>query len=190
MSRISLVGWMIVVSSLVGCAGNREAVLKASVQTQEDVFQVVQTPEVAAGKALLKIDFPIKTFKFRFVNSYVKHSDPLYTAIINIDGQPIELTDEPVLEDLPADFKDNPEAGTGWKYVFKKSLQLAPGSHRITIAIPQSDVVITKELVLNVGENLLKVTPAYISSISRYPNYPRFSLGLQGIALQLNSQIL
>lgn len=167
MRRMNLVAWVVVVTSLMGCAGNREAILQASAQTRQDVFQVAQTPQIAPGKALLNIEFPVKTFKARFVNLYIKHTDPPYTAIVNIDGQSIELTDEPVLEDLPGDFKNNPEAGTGWKYLFKKSIQLAPGSHRITIAVPQSDVVVEKELNLKAGENLLKFTPKYIASISR-----------------------
>ena len=185
-----LVAWMIAVASLAGCAGNREAVSKATVQTRQDVFQVVQVPQVTPEKALLKIEFPVKTFKARIVNTYVKHSDPPYTAVVNIDGQIIELMDEPVLEDLPGDFKINPEAGTGWKYVFKKTLQLAPGTHRITIAIPQSDVVVEKEFTLNAGENLLKLAPVYKSSATRDPNYPRFSRGLQGVTAQLISKTL
>ncbi|MFA7061007.1 MAG: hypothetical protein WC156_09335 [Pedobacter sp.] len=190
MRRLILLALAVTVATLMGCAGNREAVLKATVQTRQDVFQVVQTSQVASEKALLNIEFPVKAFKARFVDLYIKHSNPPYTVIVNIDGQSIELTDEPVLEEVEGDFKNNPEAGTGWKYVFKKSLQLAPGAHRITIAVPQSDVVVEKELTLNTGENLLKLTPTYIASISRYSNYPRFSLGLRGVTVQLNSNVL
>jgi hypothetical protein len=187
---IRLAVWMIVAVSLVGCAGNRGAVLKASVQTRQDVFQEVQTPRSAPGKALLQIELPLKTFKARIVNTYVKHSDPPYTAVVNIDGQAAELIAEPVLEDLPGDFRDNPEAGTGWKYVFKKTLLLEPGSHRITIAVPLSGVVVEKELTLAAGENRIKFKPIYNASIVRYPNFPRFSQGIQDITVTLNSQAL
>lgn len=173
--------------TMVGCAGNREALLKASAQTRQDVFQVTQSSQVVPGKALLKINFPIKTFKARLDGIYYKHSNPDYTAIINIDGQPIELKAEPFLEDLPGDFREYPEAGTGWKYVFKKSLQLEPGTHRITIAVPLSNVVVEKTLTLKQGENQLYLEPIYNASVSRYPHYPRFSKGLRGVDMKLNS---
>lgn len=190
MRKIILVAWALTMLSLLGCAGNQEAVLKATTQTQRDVFQVVQSIQVIPGKAVLKIEFQVKNFKDRFFNTYVKYSNPPYTVIVNIDGQPVELTDEPVLENLPGDFRNNPEAGTGWKYVFKKTLQLEPGTHRITIAIPLSDIIIEKPLILDAGENLLKIEPKYNASISKFPHYPRFSKGLRGIAVQLNSTTL
>jgi len=181
---------MVVAASLAGCAGNRDALLKATAQTRQDVFQTVQSTRATPGKAILTIEFPVKTFKARIVNTYVKYSDPPYTAIVNIDGQAVELTDEPVLEDLPGDFKDNQEAGTGWKYVFRKTLQLEPGTHRITVAVPLSGVLVEKNLELVAGDNLLKLAPIYNSSVSRYQNYPRFSHGLRGIAVHFDSKKL
>lgn len=190
MTRVVSVVWMIVAVSLAGCAGNRDAVVKATVQTRQDVFQVVQTARIEPGKALLKIEFPVKTYKTRIGTRYIKHTDPPFTAVVNIDGQTVELTDEPVLEDLPGDFMKNPEAGTGWKYVFRKTVLLEPGRHRFAIAVPQADVVVEKELVLNAGENLLQLAPVYNSSISRYPNYPRFSHGFRGITVRLAAATL
>ncbi|ABL01243.1 hypothetical protein [Pelobacter propionicus] len=190
MRIIILVAWAIVMVSIAGCAGNRETVLKATAQTRHDIFQVVPSSQIVPGKALLKIEFPIKTYKARLGGKYFKHNDPPYTAIVNIDGQTVELTDEPVLEDLSGDFMKNPEVGTGWKYVFKKILQLKPGSHRITIAIPLSNIVTEKSINLKDGENILKIGPKYITPVSRYSRYPRFSHGLSGITVQLNSQVL
>jgi hypothetical protein len=181
---------MVVAVSLSGCAGNREAVVKATVQTRLDVFQVVQTTRIEPGKALLRIEFPVKTYKSRIGTKYIKHTDPPFTAVVNIDGQTVELTDEPVLEELPGDFMKNPEAGTGWKYVFRKTVLLEPGRHQIAIAVPQADVVVGKELVLNAGENLLQLAPLYNSCISRYPNYPRFSHGFRGMTVRLNAASL
>lgn len=187
MRKIIFVLWTVIMVTMVGCAGNREVILKASTQTQQDVFHVADTSQIVPGKALLKINFPVKTYKGRLDGIYLKHSKPDYTAIINIDGQPIELTAEPFLEDLPGDFREYPEAGTGWKYVFKKTLQLEPGSHRITIAVPLSNVVVEKTLTVKQGENQLKLDPIYNASVSRYPHYPRFSKGLRGVDMQLNS---
>ena len=108
-------------------------------------------------------------------------------AILNIDGQTAVLSDEPVLEDLPGDFKENPEVGTGWKYNFKKTLLLQPGKHHVSIAIPGSDVIIENEIDLKEGNNILALSPIYNTPICRYSNYPRFSKGLKGIFVKLNN---
>ncbi|OGU13539.1 MAG: hypothetical protein A2076_16580 [Geobacteraceae bacterium GWC2_53_11] len=176
--------------SISGCAGNGSAVIKAGVSTRQDVFREASDSTAIAGKALLKIDFPVKNTKARIATTYFKHSDPSYTVTINIDGQAIVLKDEPVLEDLPWDFKDNPEAGTGWKYAFKKELLLEPGKHHMTIAVPLSDVILVKDITLHAGTNILKVTPDYRTSGMRDRNYPKFNLGLNTLKLELNNQEL
>jgi len=190
MKKLKLVVGMFAITLLAGCAGNREAVLQAAAQTRQDVFEVVQTPTNSPGKALLQIEFPVKTFRARIANSYIKHRNPPYTAIVNMDGQAIELTAEPVLENLPGDFRDNPEAGSGWKYVFKRTLLLEPGTYRMTIAVPLAGVVVEKELTLTAGEHLLKIAPTYNASVTRYPNYPRFNHGLSRVAGTLNNREL
>jgi len=189
MKKLNLVVGVFVISLLAGCAGNREAVQKASVETRQDIFQVVRNTPGVPGKALLEIEFPVKTFRARIVNTYIKHSDPPYTVLVNIDGQSLELAADPVLEDLPGDFRDNPEAGTGWKYNFKKTLLLDPGFHQIMIAVPLSGVAFAKDLNLTTGENKLRITPAYNTSVARHQNYPRFSHGLQGLTTQVDSRI-
>lgn len=190
MRRLISVAWIVVVVSFTGCAGNRGAVAKAAAQTRQDVFQVVQVARIEPGKALLMIEFPVKTYQARIGTCYVKHADPPFTTMVNIDGQALELTDIPVLEEMPGDFMENPEAGTGWKYVFRRMLQLEPGRHHIAIAVPRAAVVVEKELLLNVGENLLQLAPVYNSCISRYSNYPRFSHGFRGMSVRLNSRNL
>jgi hypothetical protein len=179
-----------VLASMSGCAGNRNAVVKAAESTRQDVFQQVTEAKATSDKALLIIEFPVKNFKARFVNTYFKHGDPPYTVTINIDGQPVVLTNEPVLEDLPGDFMKNPEAGTGWKYNFRKELLLEPGKHHVTIAVPLSDVILEKDVILIAGKNQLQLNPVYNTSISRYPNHPRFSHGLRRVVAKLNNHEL
>lgn len=190
MKNLNLVVGMLVIVLLAGCAGNREAVLKATAQKRQDVYQIALQSHVDSGKSLLKIEFPVKPFKARFINTYSKHSDPPYTVVVNIDGQPIELTDEPVYEDLLGNQELNPEVGRGWRYIFKKNLQLSPGDHRITIAVPLSDIVLEKELSLKEGENLLKITPVYRSSTYQKTKYPRYENGIQELVVNLNSRAL
>lgn len=176
-----------VLALISGCACNRNAVIIAGESTRHDIFKEVFESTASSDKALLKIDFPVKNFKARFVNTYIKHSDPPYTVIVNIDGQSIELTNEPVLEDSPGDFMKNPEVGTGWKYNFRKELLLDPGKHHVTIAVPLSDVVVEKDVALNTGTNILQLIPVYNASVTRYRDYPRFNHGLKWISVLLNN---
>ena len=189
MKRISMIISAVFLfgTMLTGCAGNRDMIAKASVSARQDVFQEAKAAQPAASKALLKVEFSVKNFKARFVENYIKHTDPPYTALLNIDGQTVVLSDEPVLEDLPGDFKVNPEVGTGWKYNFKKTLELQPGKHRVSIAVPLSNVIVEKEIDLKEGENTLKITPAYMASVIRYRDSPRFSHGLRGVTAKLNN---
>jgi hypothetical protein len=189
-SLLIMVLVLAVMSVMTGCAGNRNAVVKAGESTRQDVFREVSEPKDISGKALLKIEFPVKGFKARFINTYIKHSDPPYTVTLNIDGQSVVLSNEPVLEDLPGDFMKNPEAGTGWKYNFKKELLLEPGKHHVIIVVPLSDVVIEKDVTLNTGVTQMQLIPVYNASVSRYRNYPRFNHGLSRVAVKLNDQKL
>ena len=170
---------------IIGCASNGAGLAKVGEPPQHNVFSETLESKAVSGKALLKIEFPVKNYKGRFINSYIKHSDPPYTVTINIDGQPVTLTDEPVLEELPGDFRKNPEAGTGWKYYFNKTLLLEPGKHHVAIAVPLSGVAVEKDLTLQPGENDLKLIPKYHSPVLRYSNNPRFSRGLKDVAMEL-----
>lgn len=191
MKAITLMALLAVLIASGGCSGGRERGTAAAVMTQRrDVFRDARTSQAAAGGALLNFDFPIKANRARFIHIYFKHTDPPYTAILSIDGQSTELSCEPVLEDLPGDFRKQPEAGVGWKYSFSSSLALMPGKHRITVTVPQSGVSVEKEVELKEGLNILKILPIYRSSLSRYRNSPRFTNGLAGVSVQLNGQPL
>jgi hypothetical protein len=189
-SIIQVILSVAVVTFMSGCAGSSSAVVNADSSARQGVFQEVSVGEVRPGKALLKIEFPVKAFKARLINTYIKHSNPPYTVVLTIDGQSAVLTDEPVLEDLPGDFKNNPEAGTGWRYQFRKELLLDPGKFHVTITVPLSDVAVEKDVTLNAGTNSLQLIPVYNASVSRYPNHPRFNHGLSRVAVKLNNQEL
>jgi len=97
MRNISFVLCVIVSASLMGCAGNHEAIAKISAGARHDIFQVTSASLPVSGKALLQIEFSVKAYKARVLNPYIKHGDPPYNVVINIDDQVIELMDEPVL---------------------------------------------------------------------------------------------
>lgn len=186
MYRVVTMLAVIVLLPLAGCSAGRDAVRMAGEPLRNDVFRVVAAEQAVPGQALLRVEFSVKAYKARIVNRYVPHSDPPYTALLNIDGQPLVLRDDPSLEDLPGDADVNPEAGTGWRYYFRKTLQLAPGSHRVTVAVPLEGVVAEEVLTFKAGENQLRISPVYNSSMTTNRNRPRFSTGLRGLALQVN----
>jgi hypothetical protein len=181
---------MVALATMTGCAGSRNSVVKVGESTRQDVFQEITESKHTQGKAILSIEFQIKCFKGRFINVYLKHSDPPYTVTVNIDGQSVVLTDEPVLEDSPGDIKDSPEAGTGWKYSFRKALVLDPGRHHLTVTVPLSDVIVGKDVTLNPGINRLQLIPEYNSCVVRYSEFTQFNHGLNTIKFKLNDQIL
>lgn len=187
---IVLIGAVALGLAVAGCTGNREAIAKASLTSRQDVFQQTQVSQPALGQAVLKVEFPVKANKSFFINTYIKYENPPYTVSVNIDGQAMTINAEPVLEDLPGDFRENPEVGTGWKYIFRETLVLQPGKHHITVAVPVSDVIIEKEMDIKEGENTLKLAPVYNSPVSKYSRYPRFSKGLKSIAVKFNTHDL
>lgn len=187
----TLVKMILSISALVilsGCSFNNNSVHKPGSVIHRDIFQESSVTNIPASKASVQIEFSVKNNKARIVETYIKHSDPAYTVTVNIDGQLTEITNEPVLEDLPGDFKKNPEVGTGWKYNFKKDLLLEPGKHHITIAVPLSDVIVEKDITLSAGTNKLKVIPIYNASAVRNQEHPRFNHGLNKVELFLNNQ--
>lgn len=187
---ITLIVFVAMGLGIAGCAGNRDAITKASFNSRQDIFQQTHSVQPVDGKALLNVEFPVKNYKSYFINTYTKYENPPYTVTINIDGQAAEVSAEPVLENMPGDFRDAPEVGTGWKYVFKRAFVLQPGKHHIIVAVPLSDVIIEKNLDLKEGANSLQLAPVYNTPVSKYSRYPRFSKGLRSISVKLNSQEL
>lgn len=190
MRKISVAVSLIVVTTITGCAGNHETILKIAAGPRRDIFQVVSASQAVSGMTLLNIEFSVKYYKYFYFNTYIKQIDPPYKVVINIDDQVVELTDEPILEDLPGRYSENPEAGKGWKYQFRKTLLLNPGKHRISIAVPLSDVIIEKEVILKEGNNMLKLEPIYNAPITKYLAQPRFERGLRSISIKLNGGVL
>ena len=127
-----------------GCANNRDLIAKASTATRNDVFTEVVSSDAQAGLAIIDFTFSVKSNSYRFVETYGKHSDPPYRVHLNIDGQTAVLEAEPVLEDKSPVDSNVPESGIGWKYRFNKRIALAPGKHKLTIALPIDDVIVEK----------------------------------------------
>ena len=144
-----------------GCANNRDIITKTSIAIRSDVFTEAVNSDVQTVKAIIDFSFAVKSNSYYLIGTYGKHTVPPYRVNLNIDGQATVLEAEPVLEDKSPVDSSVPESGTGWKYQFNKRIALAPGKHKLTIALPIDDVIVEREVELRSGTNSITVTPVY-----------------------------
>ncbi len=188
MKRNLILAGMIIIAALIasGCASNRDLIAKTSLGNRHDVFTEAFGKEDQSGKATANIKLTVKSNSSRFMWMYFKHTDPPYRVHLNIDGQTIILDTEPVLEvKSPIDFKV-PESGTGWKYEFNKRIALAPGKHKLTVALPVDDVIVEQEVLLREGANTIIFKPIYKRRQLRPYKGENFTAGIKALEVQVN----
>lgn len=172
--------------AISGCANNRELIANSSHATRNDVFSEISSSETGSGKAVADIMFSVKSNSLCFADKYIKHSNPPYRVHVNIDGQATVLESEPTLEKIsPIDSKA-PESGIGWKYTFSKRIALAPGKHKLTIAIPIDDVIVEQEIALRAGVNTVTVIPVYKKRMLRPYRGQNFTAGVMTLKVMVN----
>jgi len=169
-----------------GCANNRDLIAKASLATRNDVFTEVVSSDAQTGRAIIDFTFSVKSNSYRFVETYGKHFDPPYRVHLNIDGQTAVLEAEPVLEDKSPVDSNVPESGTGWKYRFNKRVTLAPGKHKLTIALPIDDVIVEREVELRSGTNFIAVSPVNSKRNLRPFKGENFTAGVKTVEITVN----
>lgn len=174
------------VFAISGCANNRELIAKASHVTRNDVFVETANLDAQPEKAIADIQFSVKSNLSYFVGTYYKHNNPPYRVNININGQAITLESQPVLEEMSPIDSSIPESGTGWKYQFGKRIALAPGKHKLTIALPVDDVIVEREVELHAGANVITVTPVYNKRALRPHRGQNFIAGVKTLEISVN----
>lgn len=181
MNKKSIILGTALIATIVisGCASNREITPMTSLSTRSDVFSEGSRPEAEIGKAKTDIVFSVKSISSRFFEIYYKHSDPPLRVYLNIDGQTTILDTEPIFEDRSPIKPDAPESGTGWRYQFNKRIVLAPGKHKLTIAIPVDDVLVERDIELHAGTNTISMTPVYKKRSSRPYKNQHFFAGVK-----------
>jgi len=185
--NVLIAGTALMVCMVVsGCASNRDLIAKASITTKNDVFIEATSPETQVGKSIMDLAFSVKSNSYRLVEMYGKHSDPPYRVHLNVDGQTLILEAEPVLEDKSPVDSNVPESGTGWKYQFRKRVALAPGKHKLTIALPIDDVIVEREVELRSGINSITVVPVYKKRLLRPFKGQNFTAGVKTLELTVN----
>jgi hypothetical protein len=184
----SITIWTALIVSLAisGCATNRNIIEEISSSTRTGIFSEMNSSDAQPGQAIMDIKFSVKSNSSYLAGTYYKHSNPPYLFYLNIDGQTIVLTDEPVLEDSSPVRHDLPESGIGWRYRFSKRLALSPGKHAIKIALPIDDVMLERNLDLRAGLNAITVTPVYNrDSLGPYRGQT-FTAGVKALDLTIN----
>lgn len=172
---------LIVGFAIGGCATNSKLITKATHATRHDVFSEIVKSDTQHEMAIADIKFAVKNNSSRFMEMYNKHANPPYRVIVNIDGQLLHLESEPVLEEKSPFDASIPESGTGWKYQFSKRITLAPGKHKLTIALPVDDVIVEREVTLQAGVNSITVTPVYNKRFLRPYKGQNFTAGVKTV---------
>ena len=181
---------------LAGCAG-RSALIHPATSVRSDVFmeQPSNGGAVPKGVADMRIAGSLKTHKPGVYSAKDLHGTPAYQLHLNVDGQSVEVPGNLQEESLDWKDRENPEAGEGIRYRFRKQLRLKPGRHLVTVALPGDRIVVAREVTLVEGEvNSLELEPVYGRvSEKRRPSANRltsFEEGVVGIRLTLNGREL
>lgn len=187
MKRKLILAGMIMMAAFIasGCASNKDLIAKASLGNRQDVFTEAIGKNVLPGQAVADITFSVKSNSSRVLWIYNKHTDPPYRVHLNIDGQTTVLDSEPVLEDKSPIDSSIPESGIGWKYDFSRRITLAPGKHKMTIALPVNDVIVEQEIVLREGTNTIALKPVYKKKTLRPYNGENFVAGVKTLEISV-----
>jgi len=188
MKRNLILAGLIMIAGFIasGCASNKDLIAKASLGIRQDVFTEAIGKNVLPGQAVADITFSVKSNSSRVMWIYNKHTNPPYRVHLNIDGQTTVLEAEPVLEDKSPIDSSVPESGIGWKYDFNKRITLAPGKHKMTIALPVNDVIVEQEIVLREGKNTIVLKPEYKKKTLRPYNGENFVAGVKTLEVTVN----
>jgi hypothetical protein len=188
MQRKFLIWGMVLIAGFVisGCANNRELIAKSSQATRSDVFAEIANSDASPEKAITDIKFSVKSNSSYFAGTYNRHKNPPYRVNVNIDGQILVLESEPVLEEKSPIDASIPESGTGWKYQFSKRIALAPGKHKLIIALPIDDVIVEREVELRAGINSITLMPIYKKRTLRPYKGQNFTAGVKTVEMTVN----
>ncbi|QEM68854.1 hypothetical protein FO488_12275 [Geobacter sp. FeAm09] len=184
--NICMVGALLLLGvAASGCANNRDLIAKSVIPARNDVFTEGGNG-AQAGRAVVDFTLLVKSNLYYLMGTYGKHTAPPYRAHLNIDGQTTILEADPILEDNNSVGLKAPESGTGWKYQFSKRLTLAPGKHRLSIALPIDDVIVEREIEIRPGINTVAVTPVYKRKMLRPYKGENFSAGVKTVEIAVN----
>jgi hypothetical protein len=179
---------------LCGCAKSSALIKENSASLRTDVYQELTNGATAPqGYVDLRVTASLKTHYPGMYSAKDIHGTSYYKMLLNIDGQAVLLQGSLQKENSELMKLVDPEAGDGIRYRFSKNLCLKPGLHKVVIALPDDEIAITREVVLNAGErNSLVVEPVYSTKPGkRRPgnqDVTGFTQGIRTFRLMLNGR--
>jgi len=204
MKIMGLIGLLLAVTIVSGCAQSRELIKTVGINTRTDIFQQVFIKgNIPQGSADLIIYSSLKTHKpGLYISDDMfgnKKGTPDYVLLVNIDGQATSIKGTLHAENGGSCSLRNSEIGEGIRYIFNRKLRLKEGIHRLIVAIPEDGIAIEKGISLAGGtENVIELIPQYWSSkpigYSRHTTYTMrktsFAGGLRTFDILLNEDSL
>ncbi|MHC1696640.1 MAG: hypothetical protein AB9919_00955 [Geobacteraceae bacterium] len=169
---------MIAGFALAGCANSREQLVQSSRITGNEVSSGTAVSKTEPGMATVDFSFSVKSNAARFAWMSFKHGNPPYRVQVTLDGNTTTLYAEPKWDTggpLPANVA---ERGAGWKYQFSTRFAVAPGSHKLSIALPLDQVLVERTIEVRAGENAIIVHPVYKKKLLRPYKGHNFSAGV------------
>lgn len=191
--KTSIVSLLIPLFLFICSAESSALVKKSEAGPRADVFEGAANGAVPQGFADLRIVASLKTHKPGLYSATDPHGTPGYRLQLIIDGQTMVVDGEFQSENLAVKGVEDPEAGVGIRYRFRKVLRLKGGTHRIEVSLPAENVALAREVTLHEGQvNRLVLEPVYgrVSEKKR-PSANKatsFKEGISRIIMNLNGK--
>jgi hypothetical protein len=184
---------LVAVAVTSGCATGNELIKMSSISTRGDVFQVRSDGgPVADGYSELSLTSSLKTHKPGLYSAKDVHGTADYKLLLNIDGQVTEIRGALREENIEPRGLRDPEAGEGIRYIFRETVRLKSGTHRIVVVVPGDNIAIEREITLSAGINNLVLEPIYGAvAAKRQPGFygvTSFNEGIRGFTALFNGR--
>ena len=197
MKRAIFAALLLALAILGACAQNHELITSLSATTRDDVFlELPEKAPIPAGYADLHVLASLKTHKPGiYPNEKKSHGTTDYMLLLNIDGQTTRIKGTLKEEDSEPRFLRDPEAGEGIRYNFRKDVRLKAGPHKISVIIPDDDVIVANGVILTEGSsNILFLEQIYGAAVRRqrpaFYGVTGFFQGIKGLRAYLNGRNL
>ncbi len=176
----------------VGCATSLKEIQAKSVSLKTDVFIEVENTESTPPKGFadVVVKTSVKTHTGDHSLWWIKdgHGKHGYPFVLNIDGQAMTWGVDAQEDIIPktGEFLENPEAGSGVKYVTEKRIRVKSGRIALFFGLPEEGLYSQVEIVVTeAGENVLEFKPVYCRGVKR-----NFCFGVESFEVFLNGTLI
>lgn len=122
----------------------------------------IEKVESTAKTATVRVMASIKTHSRRYhILESSGRGTSAYILEVILDGKPHRLTAASESDVVNSGKQVDPEDGEGVRYTFAGEFTAPAGKHKLTIRLPEEEVSVSADVVLNAGENSIVVKPIY-----------------------------